>query len=311
MTSHAKTFPHAASILPSHSSSGHGVTDPRPWLEVALSSNHPPRLVSFDVFDTLIWRRTLFPQDVFLSLSTRLPRPSAWMRRQAERVATIACQRLFGREPTLRDIYRLLPSDARRELALETKFCVPNPFCLAAVAWLRDIGIPVVAISDMYLDAEEIGGLLAACGYPPMPVYSSASEGCTKGGNGDLFAAAWGHIGTPPADTAHVGDNPHSDIAMAMRRGAAACHVATPRTTLFDIHPAALLSDSADDSIFWGELAIRLHLETASATNGKQRFGRAIEILAQQQKIARLPLEDAWRELQALASPPGDRRDAD
>lgn len=275
------------------------VADPRPWLEIALATSSRLRFVSFDVFDTLVWRRMLHPQDVFLELSPQLPRLTAWSRRQAERVATTLCTRLLGREPTLRDIYRLLPFAEERELRFEKQVCVANPMCQASIEWLLARGITVVAISDMYLDSSQIRSLLDACGYPPMPVFSSATQGCTKGRGGRLFDAVWRHLGATGHETIHLGDNPHSDVAMARLQGAKACLIKTPRDTLLELHPAARRTGSATASARWGEIAIRLHLHLAgNPEKTKLAEGSIRDVLTRSGGVDAINAEEFWRQLQ-------------
>lgn len=283
------------------------VANPQQSIASAFATGRPPALVTFDVFDTLIWRRTLYPQDVFLSLNRRLPGIASWMRREAERVATFTCRRILRREPTLHDIYHLLPMNPAHEIAIEGRVCMANPHCHGAIGWLSGRGARIAAVSDMYLDAREIEVLLNACGYPAMPVYSSATEGCTKGGNGALFSAIWGQLGVRPSEVLHIGDNAHSDIAMAMRLGAATCHVSTPRATLSDVYPAVPRPNSDAEALFWGELAIRLHLHVADNKEGTARYGNAIRMLVQQRgAIARLSVDDFWQEIQSCAEAVGD-----
>ena len=283
------------------------VADPQPRIASALAASQPPTLVTFDVFDTLIWRRTLLPQDVFLSLSHHFPGIASWMRREAERVATFACRRVLRREPTLRDIYCLLPMSQAGEIAAEQRVCVANPHCHSAIQSLSRLGVRIAAISDMYLDAQEIRTLLDACGYPEMPIYSSATESCTKGDNGALFSAIWKRLGVRPSEVFHVGDNAHSDIAMANRLGAGTCHVSTPRATLFDACPSVPRARSAAETLFWGELAIRLHLHLADNRETAASYGNAIQMLVQQRgTISQLSVDEAWREIQYCAEAVGD-----
>lgn len=275
------------------------IADPRPWLEFALATSPKPCLVSFDVFDTLVWRRMLHPQDLFLELSPQLPRLTAWSRRQAERVATTVCTRLLGREPTLRDIYRLLPFAEERELGFEKRACVANPMCLASIEWLRSRDITVIAVSDMYLDSSQIRDLLDACGYPPMPVFSSATLGCTKGRGGQLFDAVWRHLGATGHETIHLGDNPHSDVAMARLQGAKACLIKTPRDTLLELHPPARRTGSAIVSSRWGEIAIRLHLHLAGNPEKAKVAGGSIrDVLARNGSVDAITAEELWRQLE-------------
>ena len=270
------------------------VVDPGPVVKAMLDRD--VAMVTFDVFDTLVWRDTLFPHDAFLLFEGTHHRLMAQARRQTERLATVICRRLLKREPTLRDIYWLLPLDMQRELTIEARICTPNPFCLCLVEHLVERDILVAAVSDMYLESDQIAEILRISGYPAMPLHSSASEQSTKFENGNLLVKVWQHHGVAPADVIHVGDNPHADIAMAQQRGARTCHVATPRATLFDLHPnIERPMRNAEEALFWGQLAIRLHTYAADDPVRRARARAALHTLQSMiEAYPRLPIDDAW-----------------
>lgn len=225
------------------------------------------RGVTLDVFDTLLWRETLHPSDAFLLLAEAHGRHHYKLRIWAEKLASHVCRHLLGREPTLRDIYRAYPLSAQHELAIESRLCRANPFCLRLVRHLVERRVPVAAISDMYLDNGQIAHLLAQTGYPDIPVFSSASAHLTKYRDGRLFRHVWQHLGLGPAEVIHVGDNPQADIAMAKRLGAHTCQVVTPRDTLLQVCPHAPVNrrlQDANGSLHWGRLAIQLQLHMGS-----------------------------------------------
>lgn len=223
-------------------------------------------VVTFDVFDTLIWRRVLFPSDLFALLPHG--RARAW-RSAVEAWVTAACRRLLRREPRLEDIYRFYRFDPAAELALEARLVRANPWCLDLVRVLHARGVAMAAVSDMYLSAAQITGLLQAAGYPPLPVFVSSETNASKHGEGRLFSHVGQRLGAEPARWMHVGDNHHADVEMARRHGLATCHLLTPRDTLLALLPA--LSSAAVRSrlggeeavVFLGDLAIELHLRGA------------------------------------------------
>lgn len=220
------------------------------------------RLVSFDVFDTLLWRKTLFPHDLFKLLG-----PGPWAGRWrlwAERLATAACRRFARREPRLADVYRLCPFGPAKELQLERQLVLPNPACLAAVQWLDARRVPVVAVSDMYLSSAQIAALLAQAGYPPLRLFVSSDEQLSKLDRGRLFDRVLARCEAEPGSTLHLGDNPHADIAMGRRAGLAVARVAAPRERLLALVPELAQSRlSAQASLFWGQVAIALHTQAA------------------------------------------------
>jgi predicted HAD superfamily hydrolase len=281
--------------------------DPGPAVKTMLDGN--VAMVTFDVFDTLLWRNTLFPHDAFLMFEGMHHRLVAQARQQAERVVTIICRRLLRREPTLRDIYRLLPFDMEQELTIENHICIANPYCLSLVEHLVERGIDVAAVSDMYMEAEQITEILRHTGYPAIPLYSSASEQSTKFDSGKLLFKVWQRHGAAPEGVIHVGDNLHADIAMAERHGARTCHVATPRETLFDLYPVMERPmQSAEETLFWGQLAIRLHTFAADDPVRLANARRAWPTLSEILKASSHPsIDRAWAEIEPILFPRTER----
>lgn len=239
------------------------VRDPRAAVTSFLKQGG--QVVTFDVFDTLLWRRVLFPADAFELLPHGQGRR---LRAPAEAAVTAVCRRFLRREPRLEDIYRVYPFDRADELALEARLARANPWCLQVVMDLVARGVNVAAISDMYLSSAQIAALLQAVGYPPLPVYVSSEAGVSKHAGGRLFAHVAGHFSTPRSAWMHVGDNPHADVAMAQPQGLATCLVQTPRDTLLGLLPALssrrIRQRMAPDPTLLGELAMALHLALPS-----------------------------------------------
>lgn len=217
--------------------------------------------MTFDVFDTLLWRRVLFPADVF----DALPRGGSSWRRLAETAATVWCRRVLRREPRLSDIYRLYPFEAAHELDIEAQLGEPSPWCLALVRDLVARGVKLAAVSDMYLSAAHIATLLRGAGYPDLPVFVSSDTNLSKQHDGRLFVHVGMSLNAHPERWMHVGDNAHADIAMAQRHGLSVCQVRTPRDTLLALSPAiSQQRRTPEDALFLGELAIALHQHLAS-----------------------------------------------
>lgn len=253
--------------------------DPAPAVQAFLAAGG--RAVAFDVFDTLLWRRTLFPADAFALLPHG--RFGNALRPRVEAVVTAVCRRLLRREPRLDDIYSgyYYPFDRAAELALEARLVVANPFCLTLVRRLLERRVPVVAVSDMYLSGAQIAALLEAAGYPGLPVLSSADAGVSKRVEGRLFALAVQTLGVKPAEVLHVGDDWHADMAMAQRQGLASLRLLPPRETLLALHPELrTVRPRGEDSLFWGELALALHghpaLDAQDREALKARLGRLL-----------------------------------
>ncbi|MFE1601955.1 glycosyltransferase [Methylobacterium sp. ID0610] len=104
------------------------------------------------------------------------------------------------------------------DLELQNLDLVPGAHDL--LTRLRAAGKRVVAVSDMYFSQVQIETILDRLGILPLfeKVYVSVDVGLTKQ-TGRLFRHVLADLGLSPADLHHVGDNPHSDIAMAREIG--------------------------------------------------------------------------------------------
>jgi FMN phosphatase YigB (HAD superfamily) len=198
------------------------------------------RLLSLDVFDTLLFRTWQRPEDVFLEVGRRAGAAGLLRRgigagefaslRQTAQARTYAT---LGREPRLEDIYALLPvgpADAliAIEEAAEADAVVLNPSIDALVAECNAIGIPVVLLSDMYLGEQRVQALLARAGFDVDRRVSRLLVSVDQGGykmTGALYQKLAGLFPTiPPAAMLHIGDNLRADVTSARAAGLHAVH---------------------------------------------------------------------------------------
>lgn len=180
-------------------------------------------IVSFDVFDTLIFRKTEKPVDVFFYMEAiyRFPRFGA-LRIKAEEEAR---RHSPTGEVGLNEIYDVLSQWIavdkeewiQRELAAEEKLCYANPYMKAVYQEVLSKGKRVIAVSDMYLSAEHIARLLEKAGYRlPERIFVSSEERASKG-EGKLFDIVKQYAGS--AKLVHIGDNIFSDYSKARKKG--------------------------------------------------------------------------------------------
>ncbi|GAO40526.1 hypothetical protein SCH01S_48_01880 [Sphingomonas changbaiensis NBRC 104936] len=180
---------------------------------------HSVRWLSLDCFDTLVWRDTAIPADVFADL----PFPGGAMepRRRAEGAARHAAK-LFrdSFEVSIEEIHeRLRPGgdvagSIAQELAAEAKHC----FGFAPVQQLiRDAkarGLGVIIVSDTYLDEAQLRALIASAtgediGAMIDRVFPSSAYGVNK--SDGLFGPVLEALGAAPEEVLHVGDNHGAD----------------------------------------------------------------------------------------------------
>lgn len=179
-------------------------------------------VISFDVFDTLLFRAVERPTDVFRLLEAEWEIMGfAKMREEAEQRA-----RMGRIEVTAEDIYEILSRELcldreeaiERELRMEEKVCYANPYLYQVFQKLKQAGKKIVAVSDMYLSGERIKRLLNACGYDGFAgIYVSCDYQKTKG-SGKLQQEVQ-KLGCRTDTYVHIGDNQVSDIDASRRMG--------------------------------------------------------------------------------------------
>lgn len=177
-------------------------------------------VVSFDVFDTLIFRACADPKDLFILIGNRLGIMNFRdIRVNAEKEARQTSEKPFG-EVNIYDIYKIIQRkcgiDIQKgisaELLAEEEVCFANPYMKDVVAKLVTKGKKVIATSNMYLNQEIISQLLKSCGYTEFQndVFVSCDNGCSKH-KGRLQKKVWNLIGTEKS-VIHVGDNYNVDF---------------------------------------------------------------------------------------------------
>ena len=198
------------------------------------------RVISFDVFDTLVVRKVASPRDVFLHLATTQPFAGwglapdalATLRRDAERTARRAAAAARGSgEVTLHEIHAVLadtlgrsasdvPAMVAAERLVERALCVAHPHLRRWFERARDAGKVIWVVSDTYHEAAFLRDLLAVCGYDLGGVLVAASgEARASKGEGSLFTQLLASNGVRPDEVLHVGDHPHADDAQPRRLG--------------------------------------------------------------------------------------------
>lgn len=196
-------------------------------------------VVTFDVFDTLVERRSGRPETIFAlmaqgsrGLGLRAGE-LADLRRQGENAARAAAGL---REVTMAEIWDhvarisgLAVSDcaalAEREAALEVAMCEPKAIGLTLFHTALAEGRKVHLLSDIYLDRTTLEAILIKAGVDGYhQLYISSEIGGTKH-HGGMFKLLLAEQALAPEKVLHIGDNPHSDIAMPRSLGMRAMQI--------------------------------------------------------------------------------------
>lgn len=206
------------------------------------------RLVSYDVFDTLLTRAVGDPTSLFI-LMGRLDSVQAITRCTPEQFARLRIvserrSRLGRPETTLARIYTelgvglaLSPDDAQRlcelELTLERRLSRAVP---QAADMLHQLdGCRRLAVSDMYLPESFVDELLQQGGLRRHveSLYVSSAHAATKS-RGDLYRRIQLAEGVRVRDWRHVGDNPASDVRVPRLLGISAQHAGAAKLNRYE-----------------------------------------------------------------------------
>ncbi|WP_157784688.1 hypothetical protein [Sinorhizobium fredii] len=210
------------------------------------------KVVSFDVFDTLVARFISSPDDIFYLLEKRakvdlgISLPIAAMRGDAIRkLRKFASQEEpSNKEISTSEVYKyielhyavdlqLCEALHRLEKQIELELSVPRPSGLVLFEAAVKSGAMVVITSDTYYDDEHLKLVLEKCGVIGYHrLFVSSAKQRTKSA-GTIFPAVFAQLATHipgirPQDICHVGDNEINDVVNAKSAGWNVYHLPNP-----------------------------------------------------------------------------------
>jgi FMN phosphatase YigB (HAD superfamily) len=199
------------------------------------------RILSLDCFDTLVWRTTHAPSDVFADL----PESSG----PRVRVYSEEFERYFAKlsrgktEVDLREIWgRILGSSgesgetfteqvesaAQQELALEWKHCFGYRPTAELISRAKARGMGVIVVSDTYLKEPELRALIAQAAGQDVAdaidrIFCSCEFGLNK--SAGLFSKVLPLLKVASDEVLHIGDNLQADHDAPARLGVRTLHL--------------------------------------------------------------------------------------
>lgn len=203
------------------------------------------KVVSFDIFDTLIKRNVLNPSDVFVLMSNKL------QGRLSETFSTMlydiryaaetgAREKVDSREVTFDEIYAYIEDEyhidhdfielmKKTELEIEKQVIVQrnSGYDYYDVAAIN--GKKIVYTTDMYLTKDFIYELLVGAGYSKNNEMFLSNEYRQTKGSGKLYRQVFKKCKIEPKEMVHIGDNYISDYEMAKDAGIRAYHIPNVR----------------------------------------------------------------------------------
>jgi FMN phosphatase YigB (HAD superfamily) len=203
-------------------------------LATALDGRNDVTILSLDCFDTLLWRDTHAPTDVFRTLDGPNAQQRAWAEQRAR---SWAATRHHRNETALAEIYaELLPNatpDERhamveRELEAEAEHCFAFLPTVELMRAARDRGLRIIVISDTYLSSAQLGTLIASAAGEDVralidQIFCSSDYGLSKGEG--LIGKVVQELKVRPQAILHIGDNPKADLVAGRAAGVAALHL--------------------------------------------------------------------------------------
>lgn len=198
-----------------------------------VGNNKEIKVVSFDIFDTLLFRTAREPKEVFeamffenQSYFPEYTNEEDWTnsRVRAERESREENLKKMGcREVTLPEIYRKMPSvykDIDRlmelEIECEKKYCFLNQEMYETLNYLHEKGMGIVLVSDMYLGKNAIVAILEYNGFDTSiceEIYVSCDYRISKRFCG-LYDIVLQDMKLDKKELFHIGDNYYSDIGV-------------------------------------------------------------------------------------------------
>ena len=196
------------------------------------------RVVSFDIFDTLLKRHVKKPTDIFEIVQIQYNKEHGKHldsfkndRITAERNARLTAKQ---EDISLDDIYANLPySDTEKkelkqiELSLEAIFLASNRRLKNLFEEAQKRGKEIIITSDMYLPHPFLLDILKREGYTGyIKLYLSSKEGLLKS-TGNLFKLATTELNCKPKEILHIGDSRRGDFLAPLKLGVKVCPIKT------------------------------------------------------------------------------------
>lgn len=203
-------------------------------------------VVSFDVFDTLIFRPFAAPSDLFYLVESK----NGCFNFCELRILAEEKSRMKTRKPNFEvdiyDIYDelsklcfLKSENAEDEIETEKEVCYANPYMKRVFDILHSRGQKMIAVSDMYLPKSVIEEILIKNGYKGLDsMYISCEYGFNKG-SGRLFEIVKNdYAGT----IVHIGDSIEADVKGAAKAKIASVHYRQCNSYGNTLRPSNLIS---------------------------------------------------------------------
>jgi len=224
-------------------------------------------VISFDVFDTLIFRPFDAPTDLFRLMALKINMPDfAKIRTEAEKAARSTA---VNGEVNIYDIYNEIKNKyhidvenaIQTEIDAEFDLCYGNEYIKTIFNILKYNQKEIIAVSDMYLPEDIIKKLLKKCGFKGFSrVYVSCDYRRSKA-TGKLYRFINKDF-VKHKSVFHIGDDYTADCINARKTGWTAYHYPQCRAISKTFRPDNKTKSIAS-SVYRGIVANKIHNGTA------------------------------------------------
>ena len=193
------------------------------------------KVISFDIFDTLITRIVDRPEAVFelIEKTENIPNFSKIRQEKQAEIGTILMQEKKYPHATLDEIYDYIKETTsiddisylkEKEIELEKELLYPNNEIKDIVDFAWKEKKRIIVTSDMYLDLKTVEAILKKCGYDKFDhIYLSSVEKKAKF-NSELFDVVIEKENVKAGEILHIGDNYNHDYVNAKEKGLKVYH---------------------------------------------------------------------------------------
>jgi len=216
--------------------------------------------ISFDIFDTLLARRCLYPWSFY-----------ALVKRDGFSEVRYNTEKQLGVLAGLDEIYCTLQTKLslsvsetlslrRGEFAAELSVVFARQDMKNILAYCLEHKKSVCLLSDTFYSSAEINALLTHCGYPAnLPMLLSCEAKASKE-DGSLFEKYLSELRATPDKCLHIGDNRFTDVENANKFGLATFHLMSGYSMLEQSALRGLLAKITDEDaiVLGGFVANRL-----------------------------------------------------
>lgn len=214
-----------------------------------------PSVITFDFFDTLMFRRVPRPTDAFLAVHTHLVDQGIArefsapefkrLRETAESQARVG-EREIHLDAIWKRLHEISGIDAqlglKSELKIEREVLAPYWPALEVLEWAAAAGKTVCIVSDTYFSSDFLRQVLPRQVQPLVHhVFASCEWGAGKGDG--LWPVVISSLGMPPEEMFHVGDNYEVDVVVPVEHGLWAALAPNGTSELWSIYPEELALD--------------------------------------------------------------------